>query len=56
MSAAVKNLCANMAKSITFEDVAYKTFVSFGFFQLFPEKRTALKELLAEEMRRQTSG
>jgi hypothetical protein len=56
MSVAVKNLCANMAKPITFEDVAYKTFVSFDFFQLFPEKLAALKELLVEEMNRQTSA
>jgi hypothetical protein len=53
MVIAVKNLCANIVNTgITFEDVAHETFVSGYFFQLFPEKLTVLRELLAEEMNR----
>jgi hypothetical protein len=54
IGAAVKKLCAEIAGSrpITFNDVAQRTLVSQSFFRLFPEKLTALKELLAEEMSR----
>lgn len=50
MAAAVKKLCAASSRPITFNDVAQVTLVPPSFFMLFPEKLTALKELLAEEM------
>jgi hypothetical protein len=55
MVEAVRKLCVKvkaMKKLITFGDVAQETFVSDQFFQIFPQKRVALKELLAEEINR----
>ncbi|MDR2069923.1 MAG: hypothetical protein LBP81_00695 [Treponema sp.] len=53
MIAAVKHLWASIAgtRSITLDDVAQETLVCHYFFQLFPEKLTELKELLAEELK-----
>ncbi|MDR2393163.1 MAG: hypothetical protein LBD93_03255 [Treponema sp.] len=53
MHKAVKNLCEKIAgtgKRITFGDMAQETLVSVSFFNIFPEKKIALQELLVEEM------
>jgi hypothetical protein len=51
MTAAVKNLCANNTGTrIGFDDIARETLVYGTFFQVFPEKLTALIEMLAVEM------
>jgi hypothetical protein len=54
---AVQALCSTITggRSITLNDIAQQTLVPRHFFQLFPEKFTALQELLAEEINRQTS-
>ena len=52
MKNAVASLCDNIKKTgaITFDDVAKETFVSKDFFDIFPEKLTALRELLSKEI------
>ncbi|MDR0722375.1 MAG: hypothetical protein LBF75_06215 [Treponema sp.] len=53
MHKAVKKLCEKIAgtgKPITFGDMAQETLVSGSFFNIFPEKKIALQELLLEEM------
>jgi hypothetical protein len=53
MLEATEKLCENIVKTripITYDDMARETLVSVSFFDLFPEKLTAFKALLAEEM------
>jgi hypothetical protein len=52
MKNAVVSLCENIRKTgdITFDNVAKETLVSKDFFDIFPEKLTALRELLSKEI------
>ncbi|MDR1031193.1 MAG: hypothetical protein LBL76_10030 [Treponema sp.] len=52
MMDAVKSLSIKIetGNSITLDDIAQQTFISSNFFNFFPEKLTALREFLAEEM------
>jgi hypothetical protein len=56
MVRAVENLCINITetKVVTFGDVARETLVSRVFFRIFPEKLTALQEILLAEMNRES--
>jgi len=52
MVGATEPICKHFmeAGDITFEHVAQETLVSENFFDIFPEKLTALRELLSKEM------
>jgi hypothetical protein len=52
MKNAVTLICENYKKTgdLTYDDVARETLVSKAFFDIFPEKLIALKELLSKEI------
>jgi hypothetical protein len=47
MRKALKKICDSGKKTIYLEDISRETFVSVYFFQIFPDKINALRELLA---------
>ncbi|MDR3337305.1 MAG: hypothetical protein LBT16_08890 [Treponema sp.] len=47
MRKALKKICDSGKRTIYLEDISKETFVPVSFFQLFPEKVNALRELLA---------